>query len=232
MTRVDEMGVADSVSGAALDADTRDGAIAPATDDSSSAMSKFRLSRTGPTLERLEEEYARVVKLMDAMREHMASQTQRGERMVDSLERLSGSLADAPSAARAQTELLTSICEAIGADAAAMKRVEASLSQIPTLADAQRETMVSIGRQLEVSSETNERVAGTMDEVRHAITKLGESTEASTKAVEKFRWDTAARDEKLGSLIQEQTRKMATFAWSAIALATVAAIIALVGLYR
>ena len=231
MTRVDEFEVGGMASDA-MDADASETVSAAIGEESPGAVSKFRLSRGGPAMERLEEEYARVVKLMDAMREHMASQTQRGERMVDCLERLAGSLADAPATARAQTELLTSINELIGADAAAMKRVEASLSQIPTLADAQRETMVLIGRQLEVSSEASERVAGTMDDVQHAIAKLGESTDASTKAVEKFRWDTAARDEKLGSLIQEQTRKMAGFAWSAIALATIAAVIALVGLLR
>jgi septation ring formation regulator EzrA len=198
----------------------------------SGPASKFRLSRSGPNLERLEEEYRKVVDLIDAIGGHLASQAQHSDRMARSLDRLAASLANVPETSQKQSELLTTIRDEVSADAACTKRVEECISQLPHIADAQRETMVSIGRQLDLSRDTSERVAATMGEFQQTIGKVGEATSASTKALQEMRWDASARDERITDLLAVQSKRFALFAWSAIALAAVAAAVGLVALFR
>lgn len=210
----------------------QDGVQTPLTEDRSSPVTKLRLSRSGPGLERLEEEYARVVKLIDAVQEHLASQADRSEMMARSLERLAESLAFVPEASRRQLELLSAISETVAADAACAKRVEESLSQLPGIADAQRETMVSIGRQLDSSRQTSDRIATTTDSLQQAVTRLGEATDASAKVTEEMHRDTRSNDQRVATLLQEQSKRFALFAWSAVGLAAVAAALGLFALLR
>ena len=56
-------------------------------------LSRSRFSRSGPYLERLEEEYARVVNLMESIQTHLAAQAERSDIMARSLDRLAEGLA-------------------------------------------------------------------------------------------------------------------------------------------
>ncbi len=201
-------------------------------DRGTGAMSRLRLTRPGPNWERLEEEYGRVVNLMDAIQKHLASQDERSDMMVSSLDRLAENFKEMPQASRRHLDLLSGISEAVQADAASTKHVEEALSQLPQLADAQRETMVSIGRQLDLSRQTSEQVAGTMEGFQQAVTRLSETTEASSKALQEMRWDATAREERVATLLQKQTRWLLVFAWSAIALAAIAAVVGLIAILR
>lgn len=192
------------------------------TGDGSKSLSRLRMSRSGLTMERLAEEYGRVVNLVDAIQKHLSSQAQQSERIARSLDRLAEGLSHFPETSQKELELLGAISRTVDADLLSAKRVEESLSQLPKLADAQRETMVSIGRQLNVSREAGERMVDTVRDVGQTVTKVGEATEASTRNIQEMRWDAAARDERVAVLLEEQTRRFAIFAWVAIGLAVVA----------
>lgn len=201
-------------------------------DDEIVAASTTRALRQRPTLERLEEEYRRVVNLMDSMHDHLASQAELSGRMERSLVRIADAVSRPPQAPEQQVELLTSISEAVTADAAATKRLEEALAHVPQIADSQRETMVSIGRQLTLANTTSERVAGSMDSVEAAVSRLGEVTDASARSTEGMREDAAVRDQQLTAMVEEQTRRFTLFAWSAIGLAVVAVVIGVVALLQ
>jgi archaellum component FlaC len=191
---------------------------------------RLRATRGNASLLRLEEEYARVVNLVENIQRHLATQSEHSEKMARALERLADNLAHVPETAHKQLDALVQISAATGADAASSRRIEENLSHLPQIADAQRETMVSIDRHLDASTQTNSRVVTTLEGVDHSVNKLGESTDASTRAVEKMRWDSAARDELIATLLQEQTRRLTMFAWSAIGVAVVAVIAGVVAL--
>lgn len=193
---------------------------------------KLRFGRSSAGMEKLAEEYARVVKLMDGIQQHMSSQDERSERMVQALDRLVENQADAPQVSQRQLEALCSISDAVSADAAARKRIEEELAQLPRIADAQRETMVSIGRQLEATRETNEHVGTAVSEVHRSVASLGDVTESSLKTLERLQAEATVREERLAAVFQEQGRRLAVVAWSAIGLATVVAGIFLVNLLR
>lgn len=194
-------------------------------------MSKLRVSRSSPSPSRIEEQYRELAQSIEKLEHHLASQAQHTERIVHALDRLTASVADAPSAAQQQSDLLSAIRQEASTQAASMKRIEESVSQLPQIADAQRETMVSIGRQLDLAREASDRVAATIGEYHEVLGKLSEATHASTKALQEMRWDVSARDAQISTLLTEHTKRFTLFAWSAIGLAAVAAIIALLALF-
>ncbi len=211
----------------------------PAASEPTKLDSKLRFAKSGTLsqsadrlgIERLADEYARIVKLMDAIQAHMAGQEQRSEQMVRSLDQLASGQAQAPEAQRQQVELLSSIREAVAAEAAGSKRIEDQLAQWPGIADAQRETMVSISHQLDSTRETNERVGSALTEVHAATTGLSAATESSTKLVFQLRSDALAREQRLAELLEFQTKRLSTIAWTAIALGGVVAIASVTALF-
>jgi hypothetical protein len=110
--------------------------------------------------------------------------------------------------------------------------VEENLSQFPRLADAQRETMVSIGRQLDLSRQTGDRVGTTLEGFQQAVTLLGEATGASAKALQEMRRNSLEREERVATILQEQTRRLTLFSVAALSASIVAAVIGIIALLR
>jgi len=193
---------------------------------------KFRLARATSNVERLEEEYAKVVKLVESVQTHLEQQGERSESIARSLSRLAESLGHLPEASKTQLELLSTISQQMSADSACTKRVEENLSQLPRLADAQRETMVSIGRQLDLSRQTSDRVGTTLEGFQQAVTLLGEATGSSAKALQEMRWDASAREERVATILREQTRRFTIFAAVAVGLLLLAGVVGAIALIR
>ncbi|MFQ5494574.1 MAG: hypothetical protein ACE5EX_04260 [Phycisphaerae bacterium] len=193
---------------------------------------KLRFSRSGPNLERLTEEYGRVVKLMDAIHNHMSVQDERTERMVRTLEELTQSTKHGPETSRQQLELLASIRDATATQAAGTHRLEEELSQLPKVADAQRETMVAIGRQLDTAKESTERVARVMGGVEKTVGTIGEVSESSVKTLERIQSDLSSREDRLVAQLEHQGRRLSLLAWTAVGLAGAMAVMGLIALLR
>jgi len=210
-------------------ASTDAGIISP---DGSSVGPKFRLARTSSTIERLEEEYARVIKIVESVEKHLELQSERGESLAGSMNRLAENLEHLPETSKAQVELLSTMKHQMGVDGACVKRLEENLSQLPRLADAQRETMVSIGRQLDLSRQTNDRVGTTLEGFQQAVTLLGEATGASAKALQEMRRTASEREERVATILQLQTRRLTFFAVAALGASIVAAVIGIIALLR
>lgn len=202
------------------------------TADLSSTGPKYRLARTTSAIDRLEEEYARVIKIVESVQKHLELQSERGDSMAGSLNRLAESLEQMPETSKAQVELLSAINHQMSVDGACVKRLDENLSQLPRLADAQRETMVSIGRQLDQSRQTDERMGTTLEGFQQAVTLLGEATGASAKALQDLRINASAREERVAALLQVQTRRLTYFAAAAVGLAIIAAVIGMIALLR
>ncbi len=202
------------------------------TEETSKPLSRFRFARPGSNLLRLEEEYSRMVNLIDSIETHLGAQAKQSEKMARSLDRLAENLSHIPETSRRELELLSTISESAGTSAASAKRTEDGLVQLPRIADAQRESMVSLRQQLDASQQTDERVAGAMGGVQEAVTKMGEATDASAKGLRDMRWEASACAEHVIKLVEAQTKRLTIFACSAIALALVAAAVGTFALFR
>jgi hypothetical protein len=201
-------------------------------DDGSPFLSRLRLARREPAIERLEVGYAKVAGLIESIQRHLQTQDERSAVMSRSLERLADHLAHAPETARAEVELLSGLHKRMEAQADVFRRFEESLSQWPRLADAQRETMAAIGRQLDLAREHAERSTTTLDAFQQAVTKLGDATGACTIALRDMHGDAAVREERLSRLLHEQTKRLTLVAFGAIVAAAAAGVIGLVALLR
>lgn len=194
------------------------------------SISRFRGGRSGG-LERLEQEYTRVVNVIESVQKNLELQCERSEQMAEALTRLNECMAQFPEFSRTQIDLLTKINERASADAAATKNIEQTLGQMPRLADAQREALVGIGRQLDASRESSERVVSSLDGFKEGLNQVAEVAGATGRALEKSRWDSSARDERLATILQEQTKKLTLFAIAAISLAAVAALASVIAMF-
>jgi archaellum component FlaC len=200
--------------------------------DAGGSASRFRSSRGPSSVERLEEEYARIIRLVESIQTHLDRQGERAESIARSLDRLAESLGHLPEASKNQLGLLSAIREQMDLDGACAKRVEESLSQLPQLADAQRETMVTIGRQMDSSRQSNERVATTLEGFQQAVTLLGEATSVSARALQELRSEASTRDDRMTAALEVQTKRLTLFAFAAIALMVVAAVAGVLGLFE
>jgi len=192
---------------------------------------RMRLSRPAQ-VQRLEEEYIRVAQLVESVGRHIEQQGQRTEQIAGSLNRLAESLSDLPTILRAHTDAMSGIRDNLAGTIDFTKRIDENLSQLPRIADAQRETMVSIGRGLEASRQSDERITTVLDGCHRGLSQLADATGASAKALQELRWDTASREERVAVIMRDQTRRFMIFAWSALALAGVAAALGLVGIFK
>lgn len=174
-------------------------------------------------LERLEEEYARIVNLMDRVQKHMEEQGERSQRMADSLDRLNETLASLPQATAEQSQLLARMDQRLASEAASLRKLEDELCQLPALADAQREAMVSIHRQLEASRDGSQKLNATLGEFRDGLGRLTEATGATGRALEKVSGEAVAREDRLARILELQGKRFTVFAIAAIAAAVLAA---------
>lgn len=206
--------------------------LIPSSTDPSAAATRSRLSRSSTGQERIEQEYNRVVGLVESIQEHMGHNAERFEMMCQSIDRLTDNLKHLPETSLSQLEVLESLREGVAAEAQRSIKVEQAVSQLPQLADAQRETMVSINRRMEESKETNEILTETLSGVRQSVEQVGQATENSANTISKMRSHDAEHQEKIVTLLQQQTNRITWMASAAIALAVIAVILGLLSLYK
>ena len=183
-------------------------------------------------LERLETEYHRVVGLIESISTHLERQEQRAASMVESIDALTRTLSSLPDEARAEAEALTGIREQLEEDAARAKRFEDQFAGLPKLADMQRETMASIDRRLSDDVDRNERIHDSLGDVRQALVAVGESATASTSVLREVHAQTLEREERMGSLLEAQSRRLTWIAVIAISVAAAAVVVSAIALFR
>lgn len=196
------------------------------------AVSRSRLGRSSSAMERLEQEYNRVVGLVESIQDHLGQNSERSELMVRSLDRLAESLDHLPETSRKQIEVLESLRQEVATDAQCAVNIEQAVSQLPQIADAQREAMVTISRRLEDSRETDEKLTTTLESVEQSVTQMGEAANASAKTISMIRLEDASQQDRIAKLLQQQTERITLMATVAIVLAVTAVILGLVSLFR
>lgn len=206
--------------------------VAESPSDIVGTVSRSRLGRSLSAAERIEQEYNRVVGLVESIQDHLGQNSERSELMVRSLDRLADSLENLPESSRKQIEILESLHQEVAADAQRAVNMEQAISQLPQLADAQRETMVTISRRLEDSRETDEKLTSTLDSVEQSVTQMGEATIASAKTITMMRMEEASRQDRIAKLLEQQTERITLMATVAIVLAVAAVILGLVSLFQ
>jgi len=181
---------------------------------------------------RSKEEHDPIATLAAIMEKHLIAQSERLEAANRALDRLVEAADSAPRVVEAHAARLSTISESVSASTAGIRRMEEGLMPIPQLADAQRETMVAIGRQLDESRQIGQKASQAMEAVSQGLAELAATSKASIKESQETRQENASREQQLAMLLEEQTRRLTVFGSVLIAVAAVATIIALIGLFR
>jgi len=196
------------------------------------ASSSIAPTAADKTLQRLETEYHRVVGLIESISTHLEGQAQRAASMTEAIDALTETLSSLPAEARAESEALDGIREQLKEDAVRAKRFEDQFAQLPKLADMQRETMASIDRRLSDDVDRNERIHGSLGDVRQALVAVGESATASTDVLREVHAQTLEREERMGHLLETQSRRLTWIAAIAITVAAAAVVVSAIALFR
>lgn len=216
-----EVGSANSNSVNLLDSGPDDGT-------GTEANGRGRFSGRRRDLKRMEDGYSRVVGLVESLQVHFEEQDRRTAVIAESLERLATCLAHLPEASRGQFEVLSAMRDVLDHHAARAKRFEDCVAQLPQLADAQRETMAAIARQLDHSHKSNDRVGAVLENFQQAVVSLSEATTGSTVALREMHNDSSARESRMVTMLEQQTRRFTFFACVAVGMGVIVAGLGLV----
>ncbi|UCF32424.1 MAG: hypothetical protein JSV78_08805 [Phycisphaerales bacterium] len=191
------------------------------------ALSKRELS-----LERLQDGYQKTVDVIETIQEHLKRQDDRSALMVQALTRLADDLSHLPESSHAQQQALSGIREQLEAESVRARRLDENLAQWPRIADAQREIIVSVRHELDNSRQSTDRLSNTLTGLRETMSALDENTNASSTLLRQMHADSSAREARLATLLDQQTRQFTWLSRVTITIAVLAVAMSLVSLFR
>ncbi|MEP0842415.1 MAG: hypothetical protein HRF43_06855 [Phycisphaerae bacterium] len=205
--------------------DSADAAAEPAE---RSAGPLARWSRRDQAIEKLQEGYERVNRVIEEIQKHLVQQGERSERICCALDKIAQAMADGPQVARQQALTLERIAGQIESSNARTQQLAEIVSELPKTARTQTDTLVGISRQLEVSNEQRLVTSQTMDRLGTSLQTLGETSLTQSEILRQMNQKAAEQSRQLAELIAEQGRRfqMLFVATVIVAVAAVGAAVA------
>lgn len=150
----------------------------PAAEKQPGALTRW--TKRDQALTQLQEGYERVNQLIADIQKHMASQSERTERMCHALEQLSRSMADVPSLSQQQAQTLETMVGQLETANARTQQLTSAVGELPKAARAQTETLAGINRQLEMAGEQSVVASQAMEKLGAAVKSVGDISSAQT----------------------------------------------------
>ena len=153
------------------------------------------------TLSRLERGYEEVVELMQAVRGHMADQSERGERLLTLLEGLPEALRGLPESSRRQSQMLETVqvtLEQQGKSSRELTQAIAGLSQATSHHDA---AMNAMQQQLASQQENDQLMLGSFKQLNGTLAQVGESSQAGAEMLRHMAEHTRQSDAQMRELV-------------------------------
>ncbi|HPD30871.1 MAG TPA: hypothetical protein PLL20_12810 [Phycisphaerae bacterium] len=166
-----------------------------------------RWNKRDQTLAKLQEGYEQVTRVIQEIQNHLVAQSDRSERICNSLEQLARSVNELPAIARTQTQTLETIAAHIEATGSRTRQMAESLADVPKLAKAQSESLISINRQLEIAGEQRSLTCQTLDRMGSALGTLSGSAQSQTERLKTIGDRTEQQVELLTEMISRQNRR-------------------------
>ncbi|HSW44306.1 MAG TPA: hypothetical protein VLM89_01915 [Phycisphaerae bacterium] len=200
------------------------------TDDKAAGLSRW--SRREGAIAQLQEGYERVNQLMVDMKQHMADQSARSERICGAIEQLTRAMTDLPALSREQARALESIAGQLEASRGDTQQLTEAMAEIPKAARSQTDALTGMNSRLDMMNEQN--VVGTqvMEKLQSAVTSVGQAGQVQTELLKQLEARAGEHNQRLGELLTGQSRRFTilfaiTVALAVIALAAAAAAIIL-----
>jgi uncharacterized phage infection (PIP) family protein YhgE len=166
-----------------------------------------RWTRRDQAINQLQQGYEKVTQLIEEIQIHLASQSDRSERLCQSLDQIARSANELPEIARQQNQVLENIAGRLENTQEHTKHLNESLGEVPKAVKIQSETLSNINRQLEMTSEQNVMSTQTIEKVGTAINALGETNRHQAEALKEMNTKADEKNEMLTQLIARQSRR-------------------------
>lgn len=200
----------------------------PAADKPPGALARW--TKRDHVLAQIQEGYERVNQLIADMQRHMASQSERTERMCNALEQLSRSMGDLPSLSQQQAQTLETIVGQLETANAKNQQLTSAVGELPKMARAQTETLAGINHQLEMAGEQSVVASQSMEKLGNAVKSVGDISSAQTEILTQLiNNKTDEQNKRIDQLAASQNKRIVILFIVAVvlSLAAIAVVIAI-----
>ncbi len=202
------------------------------TDEDAENNALTRWPRRDTALTRLQEGYEKVNQVIADMQKHMASQSERTDRMCSAIENLSRALGEWPDVASQQTRLLQSILGQSEAAHARSEKWASTLESLPKAMKTQESALGGINQHLAMIAEQSVVESKTMEKLGGTIQQLNDQGNSQTQLLNEVVARLTEQHAHFQSSVNSGTRRF-TILWIVTLLLAAggltAAILALVG---
>jgi hypothetical protein len=179
---------------------------------------------------KLEHGYNEVVDLLQSVRNHMETQSQRSERLVQIMEGLPDALRSLPEASRNQARMLETIESQIERQTSTSQKLTTALEGLARSTEHHDQSLDAIQEHLAAGQHTGEKMLSSLSNLNGTLGALGESNHASTGLLRTLAERSRQTDEQVRELFhrnQKHMTIMSVVSWSlAIVALTVAGYVA------
>ncbi len=215
--------------GNSIDASSTATAVAEEEPMAAAELSPRRPAKESP-IDRLQRGYEEMVDLMGAVRNHMAQQSQRSERLLEMLEGLPEALRSLPEATRNQTRTLDAIQSNLSQQMTHSAKLADALNGLAKSTQHHDAAMSAINQQLDASHQCSEQILTSFNTMSGTLTRMGEQNEAGRDLLKSIADQEGRAGEQMRDLFlktQKHVTTMSIVSWSlAIVALTVAGFVA------
>lgn len=201
-----------------------------ASDESKPVTVKRRSSKQ-EVLQKIEEGYDEMIGVVRSVKDHMAKQGERQERLLEMLDGLPEAIKSLPQTMRNQTDVLELLHEELKRQGVKDERLASALEGVAKSQETSDKTMNAIHTQLNVQAQTNSSMLEGFQEVNGSLENLTQRNEATVDAVAGLAEKTKQSDATVKELFERSQRQitvMSVVSWTlAIVALTVAAAVAM-----
>jgi hypothetical protein len=176
--------------------------------------------------------YDRLTELVGSIQEHLKSQVQEADVLVEALDRLAEGIERLPDTAKGELGALERIGNDLATGLASMKRLENAMARLPELTEANRDAMRSIGGELERLRDTDGKIVTALEGLQQVLVELKEGIGRSAGVMRDFRSEMAERHDRLAEIVEIQSKRLTWFSIAVVGLGLVAVIVGAIGLLR
>jgi len=194
-------------------------------------LSRWPGAQRDRAIAELQRGYTEVLDLIRHMRQHMDSQSQRSERMMEILDRLPDALASLPESARNQARMIEVLQNNFERQNNQGKQFNETMAALVASAEHQGQTMGAIQQQIASSNQYDEKMLASFTAMNQTLHQLDESNRSGVQTFRNITEMASKSDQRLETLMKRNTRHMTVLtitSWVLAGIALVAATYAVV----
>ncbi len=182
-------------------------------------LARFSGRQRDEAIAELQRGYSEVIDLARAVRTHMETQSERSERMVGLMDRLSQSMQALPESGRNQSRMLEALQNHIDVQARQSGDLNETMRGLSRHGEHQAQVLGVIQQQLDANHDTDREMLGSIGRLNETMGRINESNHASVSVLKNMADQGATVDRHMQELITRNQRHMTTLSVATWAIA-------------